>query len=230
MTIVLDDLRTEVRAHLGVDTDDMSNTVIELLLNRAYWGISERFPAKEKTANFSFSDGVRKYTCPSPYEAVKMIGVEHDTGKDHKRLTRITREWYETQYVNDTDAEGIPKEYFREGDDFIVHPTPDRTYPGIIRYDTIFSDLSDSNVTPEIPQVWHEILMYGAVWRGYDRLGDFVKSAEVLNRQVSLLNSLPTQQEKEETGGLTGVTVPEELFEIDRNSSRVPRQGRYNKF
>src|SRR3989344_1853554 len=150
MTLVLDDLRTELRAHLGVDSTDLPDASADLLINRSYWEISDKFPfrAKEATSTVSTVASTRRYAMPAPFEALRFIALEDENGK-HFHLERWVRQHYETQYVNDTDTRGQPTNYFREADDFILYPTPDAVFALTVGFWSIFDDLSASDTTVE---------------------------------------------------------------------------------
>lgn len=220
MTMVIDDFRVELREHLGgLDSNDLPDTRADLLLNRSYWELEDKFPfrKKEKTSTFNLTIGERKYAMPAPYEALRFISIEmpDTTDKAHEKLIRMGRPEYEGLYVNRTDARGLPTHYIREADDFILWVTPDVAYPLTVGYWGIFSDLSDANPTPEVPQVWHEILLMGAVWRGFLRLEDFAKAQAMKAHQISLIKSTATVESKEETDSRdAGISVPDDLFRI----------------
>ena len=217
MTLTLDDLRAELRAHLGVDSTDLPDASADLLINRSYWEISDKFPfrAKEATSTVSTVVGTRRYAMPAPFEALRFIALEDENGK-HFHLERWVRQHYETQYVNDTDTRGQPTNYFREADDFILYPTPDAVFALTVGFWSIFDDLSDSNTTPELPQVWHEIILDGAIWRGWKRLGNYGKMREIRAGQVALINSTTPVEVKEEFDSrMAGIELPEGLTGVD---------------
>ena len=149
---------------------------------------------------------------PTPFEALRFISLVDEDDK-HIKLERITREYYETQFVDDPDSESQPTHYFRESDDYILHPTPDKVRTLVIGYWGIFSNLSSSNTAPEMPQVWHEILLYGAIRRGWLRYNDFVRAQywEALQMRA-LANIKPTQAKEEADSRLSGIDIPVELM------------------
>jgi len=199
-----------------MDSTDLSDAAANLLLNRAYWEIADKFPfrAKEVTSNTATVDGTRRYAMPAPFEALRFISIETDDGV-HIKLNRITRVYYETKYVNDPDAEGQPTDYFREEDDYILYPTPDKVYTVVVGFWSIFDDLSASNITPEMPQVWHEIILLGAIARGWWKLGDYAKAREMRANQLVLINSTAPIEAKEEFDSrMAGIDIPEEMFNI----------------
>lgn len=221
MSLDLVQLRTDLRKSLGgLDTTDLSNTEADLLLNKSFWEIMDKFPFREKqsTLTFDYTDGVRLYTAPSPFEAVLKISISDPTdGADnkHKPLDRMTIDWYEQQYDPDDDQEGKPEFYMRYEDGFYVYPTPDKTYNGVIWYNTTLADLSVANDVPVIPQVWHEIIGFGASWRGWSDLGNLERVTFYRNLQVSLIESTsPVEAKEEEDSPRAGVELPDEMTRI----------------
>lgn len=204
--ISLPSLRTELLEHLGLDEDDLdgetwSTDTIDLLLNRAFWELSYKFPFREKETIVSFTttEGTALYACPSPFEALKMLSIEDPDTFEHKQLEKISKSTYENKFVNNPDGseEDMPNAYVRESGNIRLHPTPDDTYTITMKYDTTLADLGNSNQTLSIPQVWHEIILFGAVWRGLKRLGDHARAAEFRKDQLSLLGSLEPVENKE---------------------------------
>jgi hypothetical protein len=54
-------------------------------------------------------------------------------------------------------------------------------------------------VNPDIPQEWHELILFGGVWRGYIKLGDYNRANAMKNHQVGLIESTVPVEAKEET-------------------------------
>lgn len=215
--INIGDLRTELREHLGMDSSDLPSANADLLVNRSYWALRDKVPFRktELTNAPTIVIGTRNYAMPSSFDAIRYVTLEHPDTKVHKTLQRTTRFVYENKYTNTTSDRGEPEIYFREKDDMILWPTPDKVYVVEIGYWGIFTDLSDSNTDPEMPQEWHEIILFGAVWRGFLRLKDFNRARAVEAIQVNLINdTTPTEAKEEEDSRLAHVELPEELTQI----------------
>src|SRR6266496_2406681 len=110
MTIDLSSLRSELRDHLGVDDTDLPDTAADLLLNRSYWEILDKFPFREKevTATFSTVSGTRFYKGPTPFEAIQQLSIEDLNSKQHDPLDHIDSYVYEQKYINRADAQAKP--------------------------------------------------------------------------------------------------------------------------
>lgn len=215
--LILSELRDELREHLGMDDNDLPKTDANRLLNRSYWSIRDKYPFREEEAETIIPTviGTRSYEVPADFDSLRFIALENPDSKAHKTLDRTTRQDYENKYVNKTDDEGEPEIYFREDDNFILHPTPDKVYQLTVGFWSVFADLSSSNVSPELPQVWHEVILIGAVWRGYIRLQDYTRAASAKAFHSALINDIPSVESKEESDSrLAGISVPEDLFKI----------------
>jgi hypothetical protein len=227
----LDTLRAKLRTHTGEDEFDIDDPATDLLLNQSYWELGDKFPfrEKERVVESDFVVDQRLYTAPSPFEALQHIAVVHDTGGasdsgQHQKLRRMDLKWYEDQYAAGTGRVGVPEFYARRDNGFYVWPTPDLDYGMVIYYWTTLADLVADIDTPDMPQVWNEIIMYGGVWRRFLELGDVVRSREIRNHQVGLINSTQPVEAKEETDSrFAGVSVPEEMFDRDTMGGRRRR-------
>ena len=107
MAIDLAVLRTELRVNLGYETDDtgeLSNTDADLLLNRAFWELMNKFNFREeeKSSTFPTIAGTEFYSLPTLFESVRNITIQ-DPGTNSAEawapLERITLE----EYTNNLD-------------------------------------------------------------------------------------------------------------------------------
>jgi len=234
MTINLDTLRTKMRTHTGEDEFDIDDPGVDLLLNQSYWELMDKFEfrEKERIAESNFVIDQRLYTAPSPFEALQHIAVVEDatagtnTGEHHK-LRRMDLKWYEDNYNEGQGRTGLPTHYARRDNGFFVWRTPDLAYGMIIYYWTTLADLVADIDVPDLPQVWHEIIMYGGVWRRFLELGDMVRHREMRNAQIGLINSTqPVESKEEGDSRFSGVDIPEEMY--DRDTLGV--SGRHKHF
>lgn len=208
MTLDLVALRESLRSATGTDDSDMDNDKADRYLNRAYWELLDKFHFREKevTAAFQTVAGTRFYNMPSPFEALKkLIITDPDTTRDIV-LQRISPERYESLYGSDENLQGMPQAYYREGCSARIWPTPDKVYDMLVKYWTTLEDLSDSNTTPEIPQSWHEIILFGGQWRAFMDLGDVQRGyafKRIYNDLIS--TSVPVESKEEIDSSRAGV-------------------------
>lgn len=203
-------LITELREHLGaLSTTELSNADALVLLNRSYWELLDKFPFREKeaTATFVTSDGGRNYHVPNPFEALRQLSIQELDSELIHVLERKGVWEYEKDRSESDDDKGFPTGYYREGSKIRLDPVPDDIYTVTIKYWTVLDDL-DAADTPAIPQSWHEIILFGAIWRGFQRLRDFEAATYYKGQQIAFINSaVPTEAKEETDSRVTGLEV-----------------------
>lgn len=202
MTLDLDRMRIRVRKPLGMmdeDDTDLTNDDVDEYLNMSFWEVQDKFPfrEKEKTGTFQTQVGVRNYEMPDPFEYLKSLAIVDLTSFQHKPLDLITAREYERLYNEQTTAQGKPCKYLREDCYARLWPTPDNIYTIVLRRNIVLADISESNNTLPIPQVWTEIVIYGAIWRAFIDFGDFARANAMKAHQVSLLDTIEPTEIKE---------------------------------
>ena len=203
--IVTTNLETELRAHLGdLSTQELSSADALLLLNRAYWELLDKIHFREKEAS---SDevtvaGQEDYDVPDPFEAVQLITIEDPDSHVWTPLNRLGDYAFELDKDDGSVAaedylRGTPVSYMRYGSKIKLRPMPDKVYNFKIKYWTTLDNLTNS-VNLSLPPSWHEVVLYGAVHRGYLRLRDFEAASEFKVMQDNLLASSQPVVAKEE--------------------------------
>lgn len=215
MALDLTALRRMVWKPIGMESDDtpgqLTRDEIDLYLNRAFWEVQDKFPFREKeiTVFFDTVAGVRSYDIPEPVEALRGVYIEELESKVHRPLHQITTNTYEgaepndPHYTNDEEEWGFPEKYVRENCFIRLWPTPDKAYVIILKRLKILADLSNNNATPAIPQVWHEIIGMGGLWRCYYDFGDFTRAEYIKNTQRQLISDIEPVESKEKQANTT---------------------------
>lgn len=203
MGMITDTLVSELREHTGLSTDELSNADSILLLNRSYWEVLDKFPFREKeqTATFTTAQGQRNYTVPTLFEALRQLSITNPDNNELIPLKRSTIYVHEGERDLDADAEGFPEKYVREKNLIRLLPVPDQTYTITIKYWTILDDLDNNTGTTvdlTVPQIWHEIILFGGIWRSFLRLRDFSAANQYKMQQLALINSAVPVEAKEE--------------------------------
>lgn len=201
MTIDIVRMRVLVRRPTGVtlDDSDWQDSDIDEKLNFSFWEIQDKFPfrEKERTGTFQTVIGTRDYQMPSPFECLTGLSIVDLTSFQHTPIDKWEQDTYEQNYVEGTQNYGKPTRYVREQCFARLWPTPDQVYTINIRRNIILTDLSGSNPTLSIPQVWTEIIIQGAIWRVFFDLGDFARANAVKQNQVTLINTITPTEQKE---------------------------------
>lgn len=199
MSIDTSTLISELRLHLGEDDIDLPDNDALLLLNRSYWEIIDKFPFREKevTATFSTVAAQRLYGVPTPFEALRQVSVLNPDTNDHEVLEVMSILDYENKYSEDTSEQAMPTGYVREGCNIRLYPTPDTVYTLTLKYWSPLTDLSLTQA-PTNPQVWHECILFGAVYRGFFRRSDYARGNQAKAHQKSIIDTIVPVEAKEE--------------------------------
>lgn len=217
MGLSLSNLESELLEHLGVESTDFTNgmTDVDLLLNRSYWKVLSEYKFKEKetTTIISTVDGTSSYnlaTLISPiiFDALQSVSIEDPINFNHTTLDEMKFQEYQDNFINSTDEEDKPTRYIRDGQNgnIIFYRTPDQVYSVTLNYWQILSDIQSSG--PVIPKEWHEVVLFGAVYRGFYRFGDYNrgdKATKVYNKLIS--ESTPVEVKEKSNIPHAGLTV-----------------------
>ncbi len=224
MAIDLAVLRTELRIHLGYEsdgTDDLSNDDADLLLNRAFWALLNKFNFREEECSIEFTvaDGEDFISLPTLFESIRKLSILNSDTNKWTPLVRTDIQEFERVANDDDSAKGAPEKYFREGSGIRLLSSsgggPDATYTLRIKYRVTLADLDTDNTTLVIPDAWHELVLMGGHWRGLLRLRDYESAREVKNQQIALINStVPVEAKEEVDSPLAGIEIPSELTQI----------------
>lgn len=226
MTMELETLRDELREHTGTDIDDLSDADADLLLNRAFWEVMNKFRFRETecTSESTLVAGDQFLSLPLPpnlFEALRKISVQDpgDPDLQWRVIRRFTTDTHENLASDNIDDRGAPIWYLREQNGIRIMSKKggpvDKPYNIRVKYWRTLADLDDTNTEVPLPVVWDEILLYGAVWRLYRRLGAHALAREMRNAQIDLISSTAaTEAKEEEDSPLAGVDLPSELTTI----------------
>lgn len=209
MGLSVDQIDTELKELLGIDDDDYDQTTRLLWINRSFWEITSKFDFREKegTYNLSTIEGTNEYTVPVDLEGVQSVAIVQSDGVSLTNLTRITKEQYLNTYTSDYNLRTFPEHYYREADKIIISPVPDDIYSVVIKYLKTLPDLIAGG-TVILPQEWHELILFGAAYRGFLVLNDKVSAEFYRNQQSNLTAStIPTEAKEEKDSRFAAVDV-----------------------
>lgn len=215
-------LRTEVLSELGIDSDDLDasgSTELDLLINRSWWEIMDKFDFREKEASSTFDtvSGTSEYDIvaeidPIIWDALQNVSINDPDSEQQTNLIAKTIQWYRANYNANTELYAMPTNYIRSNNNIILFQTPDDAYTITLDHLAILADVPSAG--PQCPQSWHEVIMYGAVWRGHMKFRDYNSANAVKAHQISLIATSQTNSGKEDkmASKLYGVSVPTREF------------------
>lgn len=202
MSLTLALLREDLRTHLGMDSGDLDDTDADRLLNRSWWAVSSqlRFREREGVTTLALVAGTRSYSIPSisgfPLDVIQRIVVQPNDGSSTtwEPLIKID-DWNMLEIQDDaSDMQAQPERYSTREEEIIFNPTPDKAYTARIKYLKTLQDIQSSG--PEAPQEWHEVILWGAISRGFFARGDWNRGTAAQNQQAIFLQTLDTQEDK----------------------------------
>ena len=184
----------DLRASTGVDDTDYPDAKCLVFLNRSWWEICDKFKFREKETQTTLTTvaSTRDVSVPADLLATK-IALVIDENLENVQLEQIDEQMYEDLYNSDAFYEDIPTKYYRHGSYIRLHPTPDQAYSLVVYYWKLLTDLSVLN-DPTIPRSWHEMVLFGGIWRLKAELGDLEsKTSFQLDQQRLIESATPIQ-------------------------------------
>jgi len=126
--------------------------------------------------------------------------IEKDGKKSELRY--LPYEYYIRKHLNDTSAV-VPSEFtIRESDNALIFPKPDGAYWIYFDYHKTFQNLIAATDTPECPEEYHNIIVYGAT------------ASYCLSMSMSALQQEYSQRFTEGYDQMVREQVPREVFKI----------------
>lgn len=220
MGLSLAQIRAEVLAECGIDATDLDATGtgnLDLIINTSWWDVSDKldFNEKEDDTTFATITGTREYdlsvkiqaAATVTFEALQRIFILNPDTNDHVPLDEWSVARYESEYNEATTTRAFPTNFVRREGWIRLWPVPDAAYTLTVYFLKTLSDIPSNG--PVVPQSWHEIIKYGAVWRLHHRYRDYNSAREVKQTQMGLIASAQTTQGKEDASKqMIGVEVP----------------------
>jgi hypothetical protein len=199
MNISVAQMRTELRTHLGLDSTELPDPDADLLIDRSAAELMSKFHfvATQDEQTITTVAGTSTYSVPASTDSIEGLYIEDLISFQHSPVDRTTFDFYQQNFQNTSDAEGKPTLYFRRGDNIILYPTPDDVYTLTLYRRKVLGDFS-SGGTFFGTQEWYEVVLYGAITRGFHKLGDYQRAQASATFQASLVSSITPTEAKEE--------------------------------
>jgi hypothetical protein len=137
---------------------------------------------------------------------IEAVGTERFEGK----LIRETR----AKYIQLSRAAGsfvrtaAPRWYHVYGTNFVVRPTADANYDFLVHYWKRLDILVDDDDTSIFPDDWDDVILAGALYRGFRHFNEFDRYLNLKNDYLGLVRSRKMEEDLEEfpEGGVMPVT------------------------
>lgn len=208
MGLSLQQMRDDLREFCGVDDDEWSNTITDLLLNRSWWKVADNYDFREKEATVDVTTviGTSSYTLPTDLEGLSHVEIKDINSLDFDPLVPLENAEFQDRTTDRTDSRAKPEFYLRRGSTLVFNPTPEQVYTIRVYYDKTLADIISTGVP--VPQSWHEVILEGAVWRGFQRLGDYNRMQGAIAVQTGLLSTQkPTKVKEKQDYHTAGLQV-----------------------
>lgn len=206
MSLSLAILRDELRNYLGQNSTQLDDTSADRLLNLSWWAISAqlRFNEREATDSFTTTAGTDEYDIPVDTSAIQRVTIQGPDDTDWTPLIKID-DWNMFEKKDDEEQD-YPTHYSRRNDKFILWPNPNDEYDVRVKYLRTLDDIQSSG--PDAPQEWHEVILWGAVARGFFAVGDWTRGNQAQQQQATYISQLDTQETKDrEDRSMSGLKV-----------------------
>lgn len=202
----LTELRKRIRRPLGTGgplgefIDEDPDDLVDEWANKSYRELLHRYAFREKelVGRLTLTAGRRDYPMPNPHDGLRQIDIVHPTSEQHTTLLAMSLTDYTNKWNETTSARGYPTHYVRENCKYYLWPTPDQAYVITLRYWGILADLSTTNLTIDIPDIWWEPIELGAIKRGFQAHGDYQRASINSKLQAEMLTNMTTIQTREE--------------------------------
>lgn len=200
MGLTLQNMRDQLRSHLGMDDLDIPDVDVDNFLNLSYWEITKKLNFREVEQYIDITLGIGTRTYPISSMNISFDSVRHVTIQDldDESWRPVNQVDYTTisDTLDDTpEAYDEPIRYARFNDNIVFDPNPDQAYTVRVQYRESLGDLISSG--PGVPEEFHEIILLGGVHRAWLSKGNYNRSEAVMQRQLSLVSTIieiPTKE------------------------------------
>ena len=182
MAYTLDNLRTDIRNYTEVNSNVLSDSVLERIINNAENKITRAIDTDQNVfyATSNLIVGNRYVTIPDDLRAIRYVQLTDQEGNQYyleQRDTSFVAEYYSTPGTNSVD---IPK-YYANWDEtyWVVAPTPDKTYAITLAYDKEPISITDTTQPISAPAAtngtylsnkYQDLLLYACLVNAYGYL------------------------------------------------------------
>lgn len=199
------EMRTMLRRRVGNPTTaQVADASLNTFLNLAMREIQNKYRFAQGRSLYSFNtvNGTRSYALPA--NAASIMYVRDATSED--KLQKLDDE--EIARLTEVTTTGTPVFYYRDGNNLLLHPTPDGVYAMVAKLKVAITELSADGDTPAIPASWHYGIVLLARHYYWDDQGDDPKAISAKNFYKDWASDQPVEVDEEKSDLDRGVSVP----------------------
>lgn len=207
---------------------DVDSPFLQAMINDAYVDVCSSLKLPELFGSFALTTVVDQpfYMLPDIVEYIREAAVVDPTLYSFfggRPLTKITLDTYRKE----PDEVGPPAGYFREGEVFVLYPTPDAIVTVGVDVKLQPAPLVNATDSPIVPIQFHEVILKCARAKAFDELQEFELHAAAENSWISLLRRKEDPLAEEQSTLLVGSSVPRRARDLIRPKSRRDPDGLY---
>ena len=169
-------IRSVVRTLTLAETDDVSNTNVDLFINQGYRWLSTQFrwPWLEATSSITVVASTASYALPSDYRQLWSV----EDAEKRRTITRLTLEEALNRWGGDPPTGTDARWYYIFDDNIYLLPVPSAndTARYTLYYQKQLTVMASDTATPEFAAEFHLILADYAIARVWEHEEDFDKS------------------------------------------------------
>lgn len=215
MGLSLQNLRDRFRKATGTDLDDIGDPDTDLYLNSSWWELQEKVNLRERefVVEFTLTAGTRTYSVSNitSFNSIVSASIRYSDQEYYSLLAKKEYEDLQQRQSNDDTDRDTPQVYARFNTDIYFWPVPDEDYVVQLQIRKTLADIGSTG--PAIPQVWHEFVLYGAIFRYFMDLGEQRRAMAYRSMQESLAVTTPDDPSKERLGNsYSGITTPRRRY------------------
>lgn len=197
MSYTLQEFRDDLREHCGVDEIEWDDPVADRIINRSFWEICDLFEFREKEATeiISTVDGTNNYTSPVDVDSIESITILDNNSEEWDPITFLGDKEFQGLLSDRDDSKAKPTHYKIRDNEIILYPTPETAYSLRVQYKRTLGDVLSSGT--RLPTAWDEPILFGAIWRGFAKLGDWNRKQSAKAAQAELIQPKKSREVKE---------------------------------
>lgn len=197
MSLTLQNFRDELREHCGVDSVEWPDPTTDQLLNRSFWEVQDLYEFREEdaTVDIAVVAGTSEYTLQADQDSIESVRILDNNSSEWDAIGFEDDRQFTENTSNNTSSRAKPTNYSRRGNKIVFRNVPNASYTIRVHYRKSLGDVLTAGTG--IPKSWDEVVLYGAIWRGFAKLGDWNRKQQAKATQAELTQPKKSTEVKE---------------------------------